>query len=450
MLSRVENVGDFAGFRISDSDITISHLQYADNTLIFCDVELLQVENIVRFLEVCEVTLRLKVNFHESSMVGINCNVDLVANLASAMGCKVGSFPVINLGLPISDSRLSTAVWDKVNERIQVKLDQWKHKYLSLGGRVTLLRSCLANLPVYQMALIKMPASVAKKIEKMTRDFLWAPVLTRRNTNCLDGIECVPPRGKDVWVFGTFEWSTKPSCANSGSVVCIFKPNFGTKFYFQSMIGECPLKYVFPNLFGIVTRSNLKVNEAVERRGQLISWNIYLAYSRLSNVLLSQWCALMELLDKVYISHNAKDEMIWEIESDGLFSVKLCYNIFFHDKWRWFCPQIAQIWKWSVPHKVQVFIWLAAQNNVLTVDHLIKKRKILPNVCLFCKSDGEIGAYLFIHCSFKARIWHWLFRVLGISLVLPRSVEGIVMQFALPHLPKLGKVLWKISKGVIL
>ncbi|KAL4189382.1 hypothetical protein AMTRI_Chr08g165150 [Amborella trichopoda] len=111
MLSRVGSLGRFAGFNISNSGIVISHLQYADDILIFCDVDSFQVTNIVRFLKICEVTLGLKVNFHKSSMVGINCSDDLIMDLANMMGCEVGSFPLTYLGLPISDSRLSIAVW---------------------------------------------------------------------------------------------------------------------------------------------------------------------------------------------------------------------------------------------------------------------------------------------------------------------------------------------------
>ncbi|XP_011627183.1 uncharacterized protein LOC105421445 [Amborella trichopoda] len=115
----------------------------------------------------------IKVNFHKSSLVTINCGGNVAVNLARVVGCKIASFPIFYLGLPISGTKFPIAVWDKVIERVQIKLDLWKHKYLSLGGRVTLLRSCLANLPVYQMSLIQMPASMGRKLEKMMRDFLW-------------------------------------------------------------------------------------------------------------------------------------------------------------------------------------------------------------------------------------------------------------------------------------
>jgi hypothetical protein len=45
--------------------------------------------------------------------------------------------------------------------------------YLSKGGRVTLIKSTLANMPTYDMSLFPILASVAICIEKIHRDFLW-------------------------------------------------------------------------------------------------------------------------------------------------------------------------------------------------------------------------------------------------------------------------------------
>lgn len=45
--------------------------------------------------------------------------------------------------------------------------------YLSKGGRVTLIKSTLSNLPTYFLSLFLIHASVANHIEKLHRDFLW-------------------------------------------------------------------------------------------------------------------------------------------------------------------------------------------------------------------------------------------------------------------------------------
>jgi hypothetical protein len=45
--------------------------------------------------------------------------------------------------------------------------------YMSKGGKVTLIKSTLANLPTYFLFLFPIPSRVANRIEKLYRDFLW-------------------------------------------------------------------------------------------------------------------------------------------------------------------------------------------------------------------------------------------------------------------------------------
>lgn len=61
------------------------------------------------------------------------------------------------------------ALWNTVIENFEKKLSVWKGKYLSLGGRIMLIKACLSNLPVYDMSLFKMP----KGVDRLRRNFLW-------------------------------------------------------------------------------------------------------------------------------------------------------------------------------------------------------------------------------------------------------------------------------------
>ena len=49
-------------------------------------------------------------------------------------------------------------------ERISQRLDKWKKASLSLGGRITLIPSCLSHIPSYFLYLLKIPSSMTLKI----------------------------------------------------------------------------------------------------------------------------------------------------------------------------------------------------------------------------------------------------------------------------------------------
>jgi hypothetical protein len=53
------------------------------------------------------------------------------------------------------------------------RLAPWKHLYLSKGRMVALIKSTLSNMPTYLLSLFPIPVDVAKRIEKLQRDFLW-------------------------------------------------------------------------------------------------------------------------------------------------------------------------------------------------------------------------------------------------------------------------------------
>ena len=91
----------------------------------------------------------------------------------------------------LSRTSLSLRIADKsllspVVERMEKKLTTWKANYLSLGGRVTLIRSVLSSLPNYYISIFKCPASIAIRIEKLQRDFLCNGGNTEKKIHLVD------------------------------------------------------------------------------------------------------------------------------------------------------------------------------------------------------------------------------------------------------------------------
>ena len=75
--------------------------------------------------------------------------------------------------------------WDPVVKRISRRLDGWKKALLSLGRRITLIQSSMSHIPSYSFSLFKIPVSIASKIEKMQRDFLWSRTRERKKNHLI-------------------------------------------------------------------------------------------------------------------------------------------------------------------------------------------------------------------------------------------------------------------------
>jgi hypothetical protein len=96
-----------------------------------------------------------------------------VGQLAGLLGCGTGDLPLKYLGLPLGASFKLKTMWAGLEDLMPQRLTPWKQAYLFKGGRVTLIKSTLSNLPTYMLSLFPIPTYVAKRIEKIQRDFLW-------------------------------------------------------------------------------------------------------------------------------------------------------------------------------------------------------------------------------------------------------------------------------------
>ena len=169
LLLKAQEGGFISGFTIGEKGgdgEEISHLFFADDTIIFSKASQEQVTPLCWLLMWFKAMSELKINLEKCEVILIG-EVDLLEELAYEIGCKVGKLPSSYLGLSLRASHKSMAMWDGVEERFQRRLSLWKRHYLSKGGRLTLLRSTLPSLPIYFMSLFTIPRLVKLRLEKI-------------------------------------------------------------------------------------------------------------------------------------------------------------------------------------------------------------------------------------------------------------------------------------------
>lgn len=101
LLGRARDKNLFKAVQMGENGVFLSHLQYADDTIIFCNNDLEEICIIKRILRCFQLMSRLKINFSKSSLCGVKVQVQDVKSLAYVLGCKVESLPIKYLGLPL-------------------------------------------------------------------------------------------------------------------------------------------------------------------------------------------------------------------------------------------------------------------------------------------------------------------------------------------------------------
>ena len=175
ILKKTEENNLIRGFHVgavNSVGVRISHLLFADDTILFCDASREQLLSIRLALSCFQAFTSLKVNVGKSEIVPVGEVNNLVA-LASILQCRAGSLPTKYLGMPLGTSFKAASIWNPILEKMEKKLLGWKRLYLSTGGRLTLLRSTLTSLPTYSLSLFTIHKTVAARMESIQRNFLW-------------------------------------------------------------------------------------------------------------------------------------------------------------------------------------------------------------------------------------------------------------------------------------
>lgn len=100
----------------------ITHLQYADDTIILTEGDPDSIKNIKFLLYCFEWMSGLKINYHKSEVVAFGYKELQLQEIANALNCKVGKLPMTYLGFPISDRHLGATAFGYVIDKMRSKL----------------------------------------------------------------------------------------------------------------------------------------------------------------------------------------------------------------------------------------------------------------------------------------------------------------------------------------
>ncbi|XP_026383952.1 uncharacterized protein LOC113279473 [Papaver somniferum] len=405
MIKKAQEEGIISGFQIKNDGMLISHLQFADDTLIFLDADVEQVKSLRLILISFEMLTGLKINFAKSQIYGV--------------GYEVVLSPTTYLGLPLGDRCGGVSKWDKIIEKFILKLAGWKK-------------------PLFQ-----------EMIEKIMKDFLWHDNKGTRKLHLVKWLAL-----------------TRKKKAGGLGIKILKKLNHAllTKWSWRYVVEDNALwrqiveeKYNSGDVAGaskVPTSTYGKAkNMTAAEVGTLVDnevvWNLHIP-RRLTAAVRVELRLLTADLHNVRFIYNQVDELQWSLTKNHKFSVSSVYEILTEqDTSLPSGPIFNFIWKLKCPPKIGFFLWLLAYNRMPTIDLLRRRNIDVPADFLFC-NETESSSHLLLHCSFARQIWSHFMRHINWFFSMPADIVSMLHFWVLVQSNNVVNAVWNLIPAAIM
>lgn len=104
--------------------------------------------------------------------MGVKERDNVISQIAYSLNCRVGEVPFKFLGIQVGANPRKSSTWNAVIQTMKSRLQGWRNKHLSFGGRQVLLNATLSSLPVYNFGFYKAPKKVINLLTQIQRRFL--------------------------------------------------------------------------------------------------------------------------------------------------------------------------------------------------------------------------------------------------------------------------------------
>ncbi|RVW63178.1 putative mitochondrial protein [Vitis vinifera] len=357
LINRAVRGGYLSGCRIRGREgagIQVSHLLFADDTLVFCEDSQEQLAFLSWLLLWFEATSGLRINLNKSEILPMG-RVENAELLAAELGYKVGSLPSTHLGLPLDASHKSVMVWDGMEERMRKRLALWKRQFISKGGRITLIRSTLASMPTYLMSLMRMPewALLCKWSWRFAveRDSYWKLIIGTKFGVVRGGWSTCG--GREGFGVGLWKEISKEGLLLLNNVSFWVGDGKRVRFWKDTWYENTPLCEAYPSLFDLAVSKDARVADCWDSMGEVGGWNPRFLRP-FNDWEVEEVERLLLIIQGKRLNADLEDRIVWNETKDWIFSVKSCFNSLDHSSAVPFPWRI--IWSTFVPTKAKV-LW---------------------------------------------------------------------------------------------
>nr|XP_027120381.1 uncharacterized protein LOC113737334 [Coffea arabica] len=391
------------GIKICRDSPMVSHLFFADDSLLCCKASKKEAQKLKEVLRIYGQASGQVVNFDKSAMfLSRNSPKRIRGEVSKVLDNMKEANSGKYLGLPMTIGRDKNQVFGFLMNNIISKLQSWKQKLLSQGGKEVLIKAVIMAMPTYIMSCFKLPKGLCKAVSAKIARFWWGGGEQENKVHWVRWSKLSEVKGKGGMGFRDLEASNLAMLAKQIWRIVI-NPNLLVSKVLKAryMKEEDWLGQQPPNNASWCWKKGGKWNI-----GLLQLWFNEDIVNQISNIPLSLY--------------NRKDRLFWKHSKSGIYTVKTGYVIAKEEKevtnqrpapdpetsWE---IRKHTVWKtlWSLNIKLKLkhFLWRCLQNGLATKDALYKRFGIGNKFCHCCGEDMETIEHIFFTCPTAKVIW---------------------------------------------
>ena len=172
LINNAMHEGKIQGYSLCRTGPKISHLFFADDSLLFCRASLGDVTTIQNILEVYETASRQQINKEKTTLFfGKSVSKEVKNSVKELLGVLGIKRYEKYLGLPAIVGKNRSASLNYIKDRVWSKLQGWKEKLLSQAGKEVLLKAVVQTIPTFAWDVSSFQWSYVGILRCLSRNF---------------------------------------------------------------------------------------------------------------------------------------------------------------------------------------------------------------------------------------------------------------------------------------
>lgn len=164
-LNKHQNFGEVLPYILDRRVSQISHIFYVDDMLIFKNWRIRSLQRLKHLMSLYEDTSGQKINLQKSaSYASKRIPQGLLTRIQRVSGCQIKILPFTYLVAQICQRRCRIDFFNEILEKFAYKIEGWHARFLSFGGKVTLIKVVLTGLPIHVFSCMAIPKHIQKRL----------------------------------------------------------------------------------------------------------------------------------------------------------------------------------------------------------------------------------------------------------------------------------------------